>query len=416
MAKDDKRTANRPAHAAVAVDRAPDDRRRALIVSVAFVVVSVVWLFVWNWGMPEWKDIPSVRLDLLLNGSNASLSVKGEADIKLDFTTQNEVFHESNQLDLMSRYPLTEKLSLTDLVVIPGLSNTLSYDHVTRGTAMSHNMVPQGVAVSDKWIFLSSYDGDKTVNSVVYMIDRASGALEKAVILDGQPHAGGLAFDPTSNTLWVCTRRSKKAELSSIKLSALEAYDESSGKAIDYDSNVIINGPKRASFVEYYDGSLYVGFFNAKDIGQLYRYQLTEDGRLEEAAALEPAQTWDIPKKAQGAVITDGYVLISQSHGNGASQMSIYHRDGADGRSVPNYLDENAIATADLPPMMEDLTSNGSEMFAAFESGANVYRNRYGVGVDRIVSYSLDELQKAIERNTALYQQKNEETKVEGAA
>jgi hypothetical protein len=234
----------------------------------------------WGWGVPAWSDLPSVQLDLLLHGREATLAIRAEATIKTDDTNQVAIFHDSNEWQYMEGYPLSSTLTLDALPIYPGLANTRSWDSNANSALMSQSMVPQGLALSDDWVFASAYDGNHDVNSVLYLIDRATGELARTVVLVGQPHAGGVAWDEDHGRVWVCSRRNDQAQLVGIKLDELLARDADDASPITYDTTCIVDGPKRASFVEYFQGSLYVGYFDSKKNGRLYRYLLDEEGKL----------------------------------------------------------------------------------------------------------------------------------------
>jgi hypothetical protein len=58
---------------------------------------------------------------------------------------------------------------------------------------------------------------------------------------------------------------------------------------------------------------------------------------------------------------------------------------------------EDPLLVAMLPRMMEDITIRDGMLFAVHESGSALYRVRYGVGVDRVVSYPFELFTQAME-------------------
>ncbi|KRM01617.1 hypothetical protein FC60_GL000548 [Limosilactobacillus gastricus DSM 16045] len=45
-----------------------------------------------------------------------------------------------------------------------------------------------------------------------------------------------------------------------------------------------------------------------------------------------------------------------------------------------------------MPPMMEQIGNEDGQLYAVFESGGRRYRDKYGVGVDRILTFDLTTL------------------------
>ena len=80
--------------------------------------------------------------------------------------------------------------------IIPGLKATRTL-LTSEGDmpAMCTTMTPQGLAVTEDYVFVSAYCHAKKHNSVIYMINKESHRFIKEIILPGQPHVGGLAYD-----------------------------------------------------------------------------------------------------------------------------------------------------------------------------------------------------------------------------
>lgn len=480
------------------------DRRCALAAGCVLLALAAVMLLGFGWKYPDGRDLPSVRLDALLHGQKAQRSVRAEVSEPADRTTQIPIFHNINQQRLLRRYEPTANLDPASLAPLPGLAHTLTYDSWELADVVETTMVPQGVAASGKYVFVSAYDGSHAANSVVYVMDRATGELVKTLVLAGQSHVGGLAYDDRTDHLWVATRRGKKAQVSSLALADIEAYEDGSTKPIAYAQQLVLAQPKQASFVEYFEGSLYVGYFTVEGTGSLYRYRLLQDGTLDQEVADQATTVSTLPPRAQGITFTTDYVLVSQSWGNAASTLYVYPNAGEttigyvealaarDLGHKPNYLfglwlmgielppaplptpgstgsagsagsaglgaagsagsaglgagsagfaglgagsgsaasagsagsassagtrgvstvgeqsvgtftpigtlvardyaDEEPLATIEFPPMMEDLTIQGGDLIWVHESAAQVYRNRYGVGVDRLTNYPIDQI------------------------
>ena len=221
------------------------DKRIAVTLCLLAALGTIAFLLENPWRFPERRDLPSVRLDVMLHGNKASKSIRAEVTLPANETTQIKIFHDTNLRQLLSVFPLTSGLDIDALQVLPGLANTLSWQTAGKVPSVSRTMVPQGLAVSTNWIFVSAYDSSYEANSVIYMIDRATGVLAKTVVLQGQPHVGGLAYDIRYDRLWICGQRGGKAELMVVSLRKLEAYPSDATNPLVYDERVVLAQPRR---------------------------------------------------------------------------------------------------------------------------------------------------------------------------
>ncbi|STP33808.1 Uncharacterised protein [Enterococcus casseliflavus] len=64
-------------------------------------------------------------------------------------------------------------------------------------------MTPQGLAVSEDYLFISVYCSQQEHHSQLYIIERTSGRHLKTVVLPKRPHVGGLVFDRATQMLWL---------------------------------------------------------------------------------------------------------------------------------------------------------------------------------------------------------------------
>jgi hypothetical protein len=367
------------------------DANRARVICVVTVFLSFFLLIQFRWEFPKLQDLPSAELRQLFGQSSSSSAIRRSAQEDNTSTTQTRIFYNYNEKELLARYQLSGTLDLDSLAVIPGLASTLSFNSWDGTPTVSHAMVPQGIAVSDAWIFISAYDGNYVANSVIYMISRSDGKLQKTIILQGQPHVGGLAYDSRNDRLWIAARKDKKAEAVSISLRKLKSYPNGSTNPITYDFEVSLPKLKRASFIEYFEGSLYVGFFNTSSNGVMYRFKLTSLGRLTEQEAQHPTSRYVILPQVQGVAITSDRIFFSQSYGGGASVLYVFENKGGG-----DYAAKDPLAKTQVPAMMEDITAYDGTLYAAYESAAANYREKYGVGIDRIVTYPLESIPAAL--------------------
>lgn len=140
--------------------------------------------------------------------------------------------------------------------VIPGLKNTRTLLTEKGATpAMCTSMTPQGLAVTEDYVLISAYCSTQKHNSVIYVIDKEKHNFIKEVVLPGQPHVGGLAYDPEHKILWYSSNINGIAQAVSIKMDTIEAYDyDDSHLPVDTLQTVSLYGIVRDSFMTFYEG------------------------------------------------------------------------------------------------------------------------------------------------------------------
>ena len=115
---------------------------------------------------------------------------------------------------------------------------------------MCTSMTPQGLAVTEDYVLVSAYCSTQKHNSVIYVIDKEKHNFIKEVILPGQPHVGGLAYDPEHKLLWYSSNINGIAQAVSIKMDTIEAYDyDDSHLPVDTFQIVSLYGIVRDSFM-----------------------------------------------------------------------------------------------------------------------------------------------------------------------
>lgn len=114
--------------------------------------------------------------------------------------------------------------------IIPGLKATQTL-LTSEGDmpAMCTTMTPQGLAVTEDYVFVSAYCHAKKHNSVIYMINKESHRFIKEIILPGQPHVGGLAYDSEHQILWYSSNTQELAQAVSLTMESIENYDYDAG-------------------------------------------------------------------------------------------------------------------------------------------------------------------------------------------
>ncbi len=87
--------------------------------------------------------------------------------------------------------------------IIPGLVSTKSYNFANKKYDISDSMTPQGLAVVNKYILITAYDGEHKHASVIYVLNKKTGKYLKTIQVKGRSHLGGIAYDPVAKNIWV---------------------------------------------------------------------------------------------------------------------------------------------------------------------------------------------------------------------
>lgn len=297
-------------------------------------------------------------------------------------------------------------------------SNTDEYgEFLSKGSpafvipALKEGYVPQGMCLlpSEQKLVISYYAGEKGENSILCLVDIASGQLEKSVRLlneDGSVytgHAGGLAA--TEKNLWAATSGNCQ------RLPIQELMAAANGDTVQFVDHFVTG--TRASFANAVDGVLWVGDFyyggggydtdkshhmttpdGSKNRAWAVGFQLdpsTENELKAESFANQsttviPDYVLSIPHKIQGMTrLSDGTIVLSESYGRKNASHLLLHQDVLAQQphstvtirdtEVPLwYLDSNTLTRSiTMPPMSEAVESAGDGVYLLFESGAASY-------------------------------------------
>lgn len=285
-------------------------------------------------------------------------------------------------------------------VVIPGLISTKSYNFKTKKVDTATAMTPQGIVIANKYILISAYDGDHEHASVIYVLDKKTGKYLKTIQVAGRPHLGGIAYDPVAKNIWVTGSMGKSSALASFSLRELQNYRDGDRMPIKYNHQIAIPAIERASTVTYYDGQLFVGFFNMYGRGKVAAYTIARSGKNKgsitnnEVKSVTGTLQWSDPtgetsmdKQIQGIAIYQNKIFLSQSYGSGDSKLYVFPT------SALNALDEkNAELVITMPPYLEQITAYKGQLLCIFESASKLYAKPHLVVMDRILSMNINAL------------------------
>ncbi len=284
---------------------------------------------------------------------------------------------------------------------IPGLENT-----VLTGDESCSAMTPQGLCVSEDYIFISAYCGIKRYktdleenkifgknkdklaaeenhnvhNSVIYILDRESGDLLKTLVLPDDNHVGGLATD--GKNLFIA--KSSDKQVSIISFAQISLAMQTKSKTVKAVYEYSFDCDCTASFVTYHNDILWVGVFDEKNEGELNGYEI---GLL----GLEKVTSVKIPAKANGAAFyeTGGEIclVVGSSYGRkNLSKAYLY--------SVDFYGEENMTIKKEdiytLPPTVQNFAFYDGKVYHIYESAATCYSQVDSLFETKSTSFPVD--------------------------
>ena len=260
-------------------------------------------------------------------------------------------------------------------VPVPGNTVSEAYSKET-GFSETVNAVAQGLAVTDSYILVTAYDSAKEYDSLLYVISNGEKRELLAVIaLPDKNHSGGVATDGKN----VYIAESDKG-ISYFSADIIEKAVSQNGVYVLEEYDGTVETEKSASFVTYYEGTLWLGEFNEKSESYLCDYVIEDDGGLSRGE-----HTLVMPEKLQGAAFfeKDGKTCIFASCSYGRTNTSDVYIYGFD-----NGRNEKLYRYA-FPPMTEEAAYSDGRIYLIFESSATHYsteKSRCPTPVDRIVS------------------------------
>ena len=295
--------------------------------------------------------------------------------------------------------------------IIPGLKSTRTL-LTSEGDmpAICTSMTPQGLAITENYVFVSAYCHTKKHNSVIYMINKETHRFIKEIVLPGQPHVGGLAYDSEHQVLWYSSNTQELAQAVSLTMDTIEAYDyDESRHPIDVNQISSLYGIVRDSFMTFYEGCLYVGCFTKYTESAIARYPVDNQGKLirtsDESLGMNfdmavPLDYSTISEQAQGMTFYNDKLLLSHSYGILPSRVVFYEK--SDKRL---YVDENSAISYRFPERIEQIFVDGDDLYVLFESAAYAYSAASVNIVDRVLKLSIPKMEE-YQKSTGEYFQK----------
>lgn len=370
---------------------------KKLIVMMTVIAIAISAVLCWYYMFDGWMW---VAYDY--HGSHEPWTFEKD-------TTQTAIYSDQEIREVLEKYSyLSDHYDLDqvveDSIVIPGLKSALSlkdYQDDSAGPDVCTGMTPQGITLNDDYILISAFCHTGNHHSVIFVIDRNTGEYLKTIVLFDKSHVGSVVIDDNHGMIWVCCHDdvSDYAYVRGFTLQAMEEYDFSAGLPIVFTENYPVKTQKRASFMTCYDNCLYIGYFN-RDISSEFtvqRFDMTDDGRLvvypnvdkqnenEPDTVIMPVMKEVINGGMQGYARNDHSTVILRSYGsNNASRLLVFDQT-SDDIGMLDLRDDNAVINAKLPPMAEEASLDGDDLYICFESAAYAYRARRTDHIDRIL-------------------------------
>jgi hypothetical protein len=215
------------------------------------------------------------------------------------------------------------------------------------------------------------------------------------LILPDDSHAGGITYDNSVKMLWITGRIDDKAVINGIGQYQIDQYDfakqiknnPKKPQSISYDMTVRLPDIDRASAVTLFDRKLWVGYFDSLNNGKLQNYKIVRhlaDGQVsigtqkKDYFVAHPSYDNETIARLQGIAINKKYVYMSSSFGNKSSLIVRFQLSKNGDKLVkPIYIA--------APPYLEQISLDGENLYAVFESATPRYRIQSQSIVDRLL-------------------------------
>lgn len=285
------------------------------------------------------------------------------------------------------------------MIPIPGLDATRTLtSNDSQEITICTSMTPQGICVASDYLLVSAYCHTGTHNSVIYVLDKATGTFLKEIVLKDKNHVGGLAFDTRHHMIWVSTSHDGRAAASAFSLKNLKSYDLDEMRApIAYTHDYDLFTIKKDSFMTFSEGYLYIGHFSLNENSVVQKFKIGVNGGLktENGASLGkdrdiaiPEDIKSIPKQIQGFAIYKDKAILTQSYGIKSSSLFVHNYSDLMYQTGKKYTINKVL----MPQKLEQIYIDGNDLYVLFESAAYAYRAQPVPKVDRICKLDLGQI------------------------
>lgn len=273
--------------------------------------------------------------------------------------------------------------------LVPGLLKAQTLEKETNILDDCNEMTPQGLAITEDYLFISAYCSSHEHLSVIFMIDKKEESYVKTIILKDRTHAGGLVYDGSQQCLWVSAAAKEHGRVAAIAMEDIFNYQivTTKTKPIKYAKSIDFPSIYQASYITMVEDSLLAGTFNKNKNGVIEKADLIEDEGI--TSFIVGSKKVTVPKKTQGLVFYKNYCLLSQSFGPVNSKIYVFSNDQFYAGTLNK---KNALKVIKAPPYLEQLAVFGDCLYTLFESGAANYREKTAKFLMEVVAFHLPTL------------------------
>lgn len=301
----------------------------------------------------------------------------------------------------------------TDLVVIPGLRGAWSINAKTKQAGFGNNWVPQGVTQSKKSLFISLYDGDHKLNSIIVEVNKKTKRYTKTLILKSKAHVGGITYDVDKERLLWSDDNSKAggAGISYASQSEIDTYQAQVSKAPIQSTRIQLHLANRTSAITLYNHQLiFVKYGQNSANRSLIALPVNKDN-LPNTITAAQVRGWikEIVNQIEGkddqeatniifkslidkkvinsynngwdriqgiAIAKNGLTLVSQSNGSKPGKIWIRIPVNKTWSKLDFETPKAGDKIVNVPNSVEEISLNPDqdELSLIFESGAKAYR------------------------------------------
>lgn len=309
-------------------------------------------------------------------------------------------------------------------VVIPGLRGAWSINHQTKKPTLGKDWVPQGLTQNQDYYFISAYDGDHRLNSLIFVVDKQTKKYVKTLILNNKSHVGGLAYDQQHQRLWISQDSTKFAGVVAVSQKKIDAYHAEQVKGPLITKKFDLPWAARTSGLDFYNNQLIIVKYGQNKtsrsiiampvqdngypvkvtdvmLGKAYSSNVDHfiDGLVKQHVINSVAPGYD---RLQGLTTTErGLTMFSQSNGDKNAKVLVKVPNSSSGRQFNFFSPASGVTSFHVPPSVEQISINNpqdDQLAMLFESGAAKYRKEregkvgpYPMITDRLLVLPIEE-------------------------
>lgn len=268
-----------------------------------------------------------------------------------------------------------EKRAATNakLVVIPGLRGAWSINAKTKKAGFGNNWVPQGITQSKDAIYMSLYDGNHKLNSIIVQVNKHNAKYNKTLILRSKSHVGGITYDIDHQRLLLSddAAQTKGAGISYVSQSEIDAYSAKATQQPIKSTRIELHLARPTSAITLYNNQLvFVKYGQNKKNRSILALPLNSKRKVINSSN----NGWD---RLQGiAIAKSGLTLLSQSNGSAPGKIWILVPGNKSWTKLDFTAPKSGSKIINVPNSVEDISLDPSEKHISmiFESGAKAYR------------------------------------------